>query len=548
MKVSPARFVLSTGASRLRLRQKTTGRKVEIYGKNKDRLTEFLASPLFTGAAAVGLAERTTGFPSRPPRVLNGAASRPSIRELQWGADVSALVEKVASHDQPALEPELQSCQPAARTRFSLDPALTSWLRIRCMKLIPIAYLTSHLLSLLGNSIAAVALPLVVLQVTGSALGAGTVATASAIPAVLAGLLTGVVIDRINRRTSSVVADLISAAAVAALPVVDMVTGLSLGWFVLLGIIGSLGDVPGMTARDALLPAIVRYGAVTAERLMGIREGLGALALLLGPAAAGTLMVLFEGSTVLWITASTSLLAALLTLLIPSRVGALDAADSAADGRNGWTEFRDGWRVLVRSPFLVATTTLSIAMTFVLAPLQALVLPVYFTLMQQPGMLGFVLTALAAGMLVGGGVYAGAGRRVRRRTWFLVGLFGSTLGFSVMATLASIWVVFAGAFVVGVSMGLFGSLMGVLMIERIPDQMRGRIMGTQNAILTATPPAGIVAAALLTEYASVNAAVISIVAVWVIAAAVGIFARSLRSLEPRVQQTANGATEETSDA
>jgi len=128
VKVSPARFVLSTGASRLRLRQKTTGRKVEIYGKNKDRLTEFLASPLFTGAAAVGLAERTTGFPSRPPRVLNGAASRPSIRELQWGADVSALVEKVASHDQPALEPELQSCQPAARTRFSLDPALTSWL------------------------------------------------------------------------------------------------------------------------------------------------------------------------------------------------------------------------------------------------------------------------------------------------------------------------------------------------------------------------------------------------------------------------------------
>lgn len=35
----------------LRLRQKITGRKVEMYGKNKDHLIEFLASPRFTGAS-----------------------------------------------------------------------------------------------------------------------------------------------------------------------------------------------------------------------------------------------------------------------------------------------------------------------------------------------------------------------------------------------------------------------------------------------------------------------------------------------------------------
>ncbi|MEB0003502.1 hypothetical protein QN357_11245 [Cryobacterium sp. RTC2.1] len=34
----------------LRLRQKVTGRKVEMYGKTKNHLTEFLASPYFTGA------------------------------------------------------------------------------------------------------------------------------------------------------------------------------------------------------------------------------------------------------------------------------------------------------------------------------------------------------------------------------------------------------------------------------------------------------------------------------------------------------------------
>lgn len=413
------------------------------------------------------------------------------------------------------------------------------------MKLVPVAYLASYLLSLLGNSIAGIALPLIVLQVTGSALGAGTVAAATAIPAVLAGLLMGVVIDRINRRTSSVVTDLVSAGSVAALPLIDLISGLSLGWFILFGIVGSLGDVPGMTARDALLPAIVRHGGIASERLMGIREALGAVALLLGPAAAGTLMVLFDGSTVLWITAATSLAAALLTLLIPHRVGVIVTADGAAAATtgSGWGQLRDGWRVLFRSPFLVVTTTLNIASVIVLASLQGLILPVYFTLVEHPGMLGFVLTALAAGMLVGGTIYAVAGTRGRRRAWFLGGLIGSTLGFGVIASLSTVWVVFAGAFVVGVSSGLFGSLLGVLMIERIPEQMRGRIMGTQNAIMTAAPPVGIVAAAVLTEYAGVNVAAVALAAVWLVALILGFAAPSLRNLEPETVQTDGGGTE-----
>src|SRR5690606_38636321 len=225
-------------------------------------------------------------------------------------------------------------------------------------------------------------------------------------------------------RTSSVVTDLVSAAAVAALPLIDMLSGLSLGWFILFGVIGSLGDVPGMTARDALLPAIVRHGGIASERLTGIREALGAVALLLGPAAAGTLMVLFDGSTVLWITAATSLTAALLTLLVPQHVGTIVQADGSAVtvAGNGWAQLRDGWRVLFRSPFLVVTTTLSLASLIVLASLQWLILPVYFSLVEQPGMLGFVLTALAGGMLVGGTVYAVASTRGRRRVWFLAGL------------------------------------------------------------------------------------------------------------------------------
>lgn len=414
------------------------------------------------------------------------------------------------------------------------------------MKRIPVTFLVSDFLSLLGNAIAGVAMPLIVLQATGSVLGAGMVAAATAVPAVLAGLFTGVLIDRINRRTASIVTDLISAGAVAALPIVDLVTGLEVGWFILFGIVGSLGDVPGMTAREALLPAVVRHGGIAAERLVGVRESAGALAILVGPAAAGGLLVLFDGSTVLWITAGTSLAAALVTLTLPREVGDLEAeadldASAGAGPGTGWGQLREGWQLLFRgSPFLLAVTLINLALATVLSALQGLVLPVHFTLLGQPGLLGLVLSSIALGTLVGGGVYAFVGRRGPRRAWLVAGFAASVLGIAVIAALPAAGLVFAGAFVVGASAGALSGLLGVLMIERVPDRMRGRIMGTQNAMLTAAAPVGIVVAAVVIEYAGLGIAAAIFAVVWSIAAAWAVIGRALRSLEPAAKVGGDG--------
>jgi MFS family permease len=397
---------------------------------------------------------------------------------------------------------------------------------------IPLAYLSSYTLSVLGNSIAAIALPLILLQTTGSVLGAGALAAATAIPAVLAGLFMGTVIDRMNRRTASVVTDLISAAAVAALPLVDQVTGLTVGWFILLGVLGSFGDVPGLTAREALLPAVVRHGTLSAERLVGLRESIGSAAVVVGPAVAGGLLVALDGSAVLWITAATSGAAALVTLLIPRRVGDTSPSAQEQAGRSAWGQVRAGWHVLFRNRFLLTSTVVSVVMVAVVAAMQGLVLPVYFSLLDEPGLLGFVLSALALGSVVGGVSYAVAGTRGSRRGWFVTSVTGTAVGFTVMGLLPSAGLVLAGAGVVGLSMGWLGSLMGVLMLERVPETMRGRIMGTQNAILTAAAPVGIVSASLLTHHVDVDAAGAALAATWVLVALAAVLAPAMRDLGP----------------
>ena len=62
----------------------------------------------------------------------------------------------------------------------------------------------------------------------------------------------GSLIDRINRRIAAILSDVISAVALLVLPIIDLTIGLNLGWFIAVAILNSFGDVPGITAREAM--------------------------------------------------------------------------------------------------------------------------------------------------------------------------------------------------------------------------------------------------------------------------------------------------------
>lgn len=402
------------------------------------------------------------------------------------------------------------------------------------MPLVALAYLGSHVLSLLGNGIAAVALPLIVLQITGSPLGMGIIAASTAVPAVLIGLVAGVVLDRWNRRTVSVASDLISAAAVAALPLVDLLWGLDLAWFVVLGIVGAFGDVPGGTAREVLVAAVVRRTGVPLTRLVGIRQTLTSAALIVGPALAGTLVALVGPTGVFLVTAATSASAALLTLVIPAADGRPQPTSGAPE--SPWRQVIGGFVVLRHSRFLVATIVLILGLATVAGGLQGLVLPLHFSIIERPELLGLVLTAMSAGMLVGAVVFSVLAERVRRGTWLLVGFALLTVGFASLASLASLAVIFAAAALVGISNALLGAVLGVLLVERTPDHARGRVLALQNTALQLAAPLGIGGAGIVAELATPMLAGFAVTAVWVVALVVVLATRSLQDVD-RVEAT-----------
>ncbi|MFL1376317.1 MFS transporter [Nocardiopsis protaetiae] len=398
--------------------------------------------------------------------------------------------------------------------------------------LVATAYLSSHLLSLLGNGIAAVALPLIVLQTTGSPLGMASLATATAVPAVLVGLLGGVVIDRIDRRTASVASDVISAASIAALPLVDLVWGLNLGWFIALGILGSFGDVPGMTAREVLAPMVARHTGLDLARVVGLRQTLTSAALVVGPAAAGVLLAVLDTTSVLWITAATSAAAALLTRMLPRGLGEVQGT-TGAPRRSVVRELGEGMAVVVRSRFLLGTSVLVVGLAVAIGGLQGLVMPLYFDLIDRPDLLGLVLTALAAGMLGGAALYSGIGRRLSARVWLASGFAVTTAGFLMMASLLGPAVVFAGAAALGAGNAVVGAVIGVLQLERTEAAVLGRVLSVKTAFLMVAAPAGIGLAGVVAEYGSPVLAGFGVAGVWILVLLAVIASRALRDVESK---------------
>ncbi|KAM9865313.1 Multidrug efflux pump Tap [Leucobacter aridicollis] len=367
-----------------------------------------------------------------------------------------------------------------------------------------LAYFGAYSLSLLGNGIASVLFPLLVLAKTGDVLAAGIVATATTGVGAVVGVFAGVVVDRFNRRTVSVVSDVLSAASVAALPIVDALWGLHLTWFIVLGVIGAFGDVPGLTARESLLPRLVarqRSAPHALDRLVGIREGVSGVLLIAGPGLGGLIVWLIGVSaTAMWVTAATSLAAAIVSLTLPRDIGAIDTIDTDIDTGPASTrpatgtgparvvrDLLDGWKFLFGHRLVLGATLVSALSVAVLTALQVVILPAYFTDVDLPGLTGLVIFGIALGSIVGAGLYSATIGRVSRRTWFVVAVCGSAIGFLALGSLAAPWVVLIATVWIGLTNGPFSALIGVVTIEAIPDRLRGRVLGAQNAVLLAAP-------------------------------------------------------------
>ncbi|RJF41915.1 MFS transporter [Actinomyces sp. 2119] len=393
-----------------------------------------------------------------------------------------------------------------------------------------VTYFTSFAFSLFGNSIANVVLPVLVLVSTGEVLAAGIVAVASGASTFVFGLLSGPLIDRYDRRLLASAGDLVSASSIALLAAVGTFGELSLTWFIISAFLSGIGDMPAWNAREAMIYGVQRHSGVALQTLVGVRETVSALAIVLGPTFAGLLMNFFDARSVLWVTAATSLAAGALCLATPRAYGRMDTSEGGSSKIAYWSSFRDGIVFLGRrkNAVLRALTGLNVASVMLVTILQGLLIPVFMTLRGVDYANGYALASVGLGLLAGGLIYALIGARVPGWPLTLGASLLNVVGLALLVQFHSVIYTVVMCFLFGISSAAVGAVTGVVSLQVTPEEMRGRLNGLQNSISMVIGPLGIFLTAWLIAGTSVAAADWALVIFWVVVNALFLLNKRVR--------------------
>lgn len=354
----------------------------------------------------------------------------------------------------------------------------------------------------IGLRVAGIAIPWFVLTSSGSAAQTGLVVAAELAPYVLTKAIGGPLVDRLGQRRVSIVADLISAALFALIPLLHHLDALPLG--TLLAVVAAAGALrgPGDAAKHTMAPLVARHADVPLTRVTGLVSAVERAGGLIGPGLAALLITVIGPPATVAVTAACFALSALVVAgCVPAAVAG--SRDTPQVGVGYLTQLSQGWHFLVHDRLLLGlalmiavTNLLDVAKTSVLLPVWA----------NQGGYgigaVGLLFTCMAGAQVLTAALASWLGDRLpRRATYFIAFAIAGPPPFLVLGLDAGLTAAVVTYIIAGLASGFLNPILGAIIFERIPEPMLGRVTAPVDALAWAGMPlGGLVAAALVTGF------------------------------------------------
>ncbi|MXZ46600.1 MAG: MFS transporter [Chloroflexi bacterium] len=331
-----------------------------------------------------------------------------------------------------------------------------------------------------------------VVQLTDSALVLGAVEASWAVTFALGSIPMGLVADRFNRRTLLLIDNVVAVLVALTLGVL-VVTDLVAVWHVFAaslaaGLLGAVRFPASQAMTGRLVPEHLFMNATS------LNTASHSVPSVVGPALGG-LLVGGVGVGVVYFATSGAHLAAAVMLFVG--VAASFGSIERDDARSVTADLRDAIAYLRADAHLLRLTAV-IVMPFVLGSSYTLLLALFVEKELGGGaaMFGFLSASLGAGGVIGAMVIAAAGQSRQIGYLMFLGIFGVgaaalTYGFSHWLPLTALALMVGGA----AQSALFVAYETFLLL-RVPDEMRGRIMGLTFTIFALFPVGAIFAGAL----------------------------------------------------
>lgn len=181
-----------------------------------------------------------------------------------------------------------------------------------------VRFWAARVISIAGSGVTIVALPVLVYALTGSPLVTGMVTALESVPYLLFGLIAGALADRRDRRRVLILADLLSAAAVASVPLAAGLHRLTAGHVLAVAAVLAAAFVFFDAAEFGALPTLVGSDRLAAAN--SAVWGASTVAEMVAPVAAGVALASVSPATLLGIDSLTFAVSAVLIGGITARL------------------------------------------------------------------------------------------------------------------------------------------------------------------------------------------------------------------------------------
>ncbi len=357
-------------------------------------------------------------------------------------------------------------------------------------------------ISLIGNSMVTLVLPLWVMKLTNSPLLVSGVNIAIATAAILFAPVTGTLADRMSRRKLMIIADVMRCIVMILIAVIAFFNKMLYMPLLLLLIIRSMGSALFTPASNAALVTYVEEKHV--QQAISLRQVSIQIISVAIPLLASFLISIFSFHGVFVLDALTFFISFLILMKIkfPREL-------KVEKKKPFYKDFKEGFSV-INSNKSLKTLLMSAAVINLLGAACILSLQVIVVreMDLSTGWYSIVFAASPIGILIGAFITKKIRTYKTITTAFIstaiMGVFNAAMGTTLNPVLFSVYY-----FLSGIAFGVSNVYFGVLYRKLIPNEVQGRFFGFLSSLLLVSTPVGIALTGYFLE--SISASILFII-------------------------------------
>ncbi len=346
-------------------------------------------------------------------------------------------------------------------------------------------------ISLLGDQFYLIALPWLVLQITGSALALGTITALAAIPRAVFMLVGGAFVDRYSPRSVMMISNAARMVLVALMSALVLTDHIGIEMLYVFALAFGVADAFYFPAQTAIVPQVLPRDQLQAGN--SFVQGTAQLSIFLGPVLAGGLIAMLgkaaagsapdmRGIAISFAMDALSFIASLLSLIlmrIPT-VTKQAGTKPAVEQQSVIESIKEGFAYVWSQAILRVFFLLIVATNFLVMGPVTVGVPVLADTRLASGVaaFGIIMSAFGAGSLLGiilcGALPAPKPEHLGTVILLVISFLG--IGVALMSLFTSIAVIGVIALLVGATAGYQRMTLLTWLQKRIPQELMGRVM------------------------------------------------------------------------